>query len=465
MPDLVRTRRGGALTGTMKMTAFNLKSALKNGAAYLEDVYGGAAIIMALMTPIIIGGLAFGAEVGGWELTKRQVQNAADTAVYAAGTQVRSGYDVDTITAAALAVATESGYKGGSAGLSLEYPPSTAPNAVDGTDPNGDSSYVYVTLTQDEDRRFTKFFASGSDTVTIGSAALAKIENGRPACVLSLAPTSSDAINVAGNTDVTLTGCDLAANSLSSSAVTQDGNAELETDCISTVGGTDFQNSNNVTLNDCGAPIENAPYTPDPYRNVAQPSTSLSCATTAEKNLFATNNNQERWPLPSSDSPTGTNLGKKYCGGSSEQIHGVTHLSPGVYILDGGTWHVSGTLQGDDVTLFLTNGATLDINAGATVDLSAPTSGQYSGLVIFYDRSNAGDSVINGGANFSLVGAVYGVKQDITFSGNTAGSGPGECTQIIGYTVHFTGNSDFDTDCSASGTTAILAGQSIKIVG
>ena len=69
------------------MSAFNLKSALKNGVAYLEDVYGGAAIIMALMTPVIIGGLAFGAEVGGWELTKRQQQNAADTAAFAAATR------------------------------------------------------------------------------------------------------------------------------------------------------------------------------------------------------------------------------------------------------------------------------------------------------------------------------------------------------------------------------------------
>ena len=98
------------------MSRFNLKSALNNGAAYLEDVYGGAAIVMALMTPVIIGGLAFGAEVGGWELTKRQVQNAADMAAFAAGTQVRSGQDDATITAAALAVAEHSGYEGGSTG-------------------------------------------------------------------------------------------------------------------------------------------------------------------------------------------------------------------------------------------------------------------------------------------------------------------------------------------------------------
>ena len=59
---------------------------MKLGAAFLEDRDGAAAIVIAFMTPILIGGLAFGAEVGGWEMTKRRIQNAADTAAYAAGT-------------------------------------------------------------------------------------------------------------------------------------------------------------------------------------------------------------------------------------------------------------------------------------------------------------------------------------------------------------------------------------------
>lgn len=165
------------------MSAYNLKSALKRGVSYLEDVYGGAAIIMALMTPIIIGGLAFGAEVGGWELTKRQVQNAADTAAYAAATQVRSGMGSDVVAAAALAVAEVSGYKGDANGLSVENPPSSAPNAADGTDPNGDASYVYVTLSQTANRNFTKFF-SANNSITIQSEALAHVQNGRPAFLL-----------------------------------------------------------------------------------------------------------------------------------------------------------------------------------------------------------------------------------------------------------------------------------------
>ena len=216
-----------------------------------------------------------------------------------------------------------------------------------------------------------------------------------------------------------------------------------------------------MTLNGCTAAIENSPYTPDPYRNVAAPTVPLACATNGELGQLLTNPHQTRSPKASSD-PT---FNKAYCGGGN--IQGTTNLSAGVYVLSGGNWKVNSgaELNGGNVTLYLTNGATLDINGGATIDMSAPLSGPYAGLLVFFDRTNTGSSKINGGSNFSMVGAIYGAKQNIEFTGNTTGSGPGECTQVIGYTVSMTGNSDFDTDCSNSGTTQILAGQSIKVVG
>ncbi len=295
------------------MTAFNLKSKLKLGATFLEDRYGGAAIIMGLMTPIIIGGLAFGAEVGGWELTKRQVQNAADTAAYAAGTQVRSGEDIDAITQAATLVAGESGFKGGDDGVAVEYPPATAPLAADGTDPNGDNDYVYVTLTQTTERNFTKFF-SGSDSVTFQSAALAMIESGRPACVLALHPSASGAISTGGSTDVDLSGCDIAANSISSTAITANGNgSNVEADCISAVGDVSVNGTYNL---DCPAPISNGPKTADPYATVPMP-TAASCDLSYTANQYTQNSN------PSTPGPGSTGQGF----GFSAQLGTSTELS------------------------------------------------------------------------------------------------------------------------------------------
>lgn len=448
------------------MATLSFKSRLTLGARFRDENYGGAAIVMALMTPVIIGGLAFGAEVGGWELTKRQIQNAADTAAFAAGTQVRSGATIAVIESAAEAVAAESGYDGGPSGVVVEYPPATAPNAVDGTNPNGNNNYVYVTLTQTAERRFTKFFASGSDSVTFVSSALVNVENGRPACVLSLHASASGAVTATGSTAVTLTGCDVAANSLSSSAVTVSGSANITTDCVSAVGGVSATSGLNMT--ECSEAIENAPLTADPYRYVTEPTVPTTCASNTEKNKFLTNNNQTASPKSTFGNPNSINAA--YCGGGN--IHGTTNLDSGVYVLKGGTWKVNSTatLNGAGVTLYLAcNGpsdcATLDINGGATINLTAPLTGTYKGIVIFFARDNTGSSKINGGSNFDLAGAVYGAKQNIEFSGSTTGSGPGRCSQVIGYTVQFTGNAGFNTDCSNSGTTEIRTAQSIKIVG
>lgn len=424
--------------------------------AFVADRRGAAAIVMALLTPILIAGLAFGAEVGFWELQRRKLQNAVDTAAYAAATQLRSGVkDETTLKTFALDVAIEGGYKAGPAGIGLSNPPASGGYA-------GNADAIRVTLDHTIKRGFTGIFKADPIQFTVESTVL--VRNGRPACVLSLNPTAASAIKVGGSTSVSLTGCDIAANSISSSSITQGGSSTLSADCISTVGES---NMSSITLSDCPAPIEHAPVTADPYRDVPEPDASMGCASVNDKKEFTTQPNNVGNPLPTSESPTNNNLGLAYCLSGNNIIQGETNLAPGVYVIKGpGEVKVNAgaILRGDDVTLFLTDGATLDIAGGAVIDLSAPKTGPYAGIVVFFDRDFTGASTINGGANFSLVGAVYGPSQDIQFSGNTTGSGPGECTQVVGSTVEFIGNSGFNTDCSASGTRSIRTAQAIKIV-
>ena len=434
-----------------------LKSRLKLGAAFASDVHGGAAIIMALMTPIIIGGLAFGAEVGGWELTKREVQNAADVAAYAAGTQARSGETNAVAEAAAENVATLSGFKGDADDLTLERPPSSAPNAADGTNPNGNSSYVYVTLTQTASRTFTKFFAT-SDTVSFQSAALAKIESGRPACILALHPSASGAIATGGSTTVTLTGCDIAANSVSTSAIAANGNGSSVTaDCISAVGNVAVNNTYHLT---CASPINNGPKTADPYATVPSPA-SASC--TSSK-TFA------QFPAQ------GSGTMRCYTGSSGGVTVGsnVTLASNTTYVFEntGATsldWKISGnkTVTGAGVTLVFKGKWSVKINGNTQLAISAPTSGTYKGIAIFGDRSNQVDFDNTGNSAGKIVGAVYSANKNstITYTGSSTTYSSGQCTQVIGGKVKFWGNGNFSTNCSNSGTRSIMAGQSIKIVG
>ncbi|MGE0181636.1 MAG: pilus assembly protein TadG-related protein [Parvularculaceae bacterium] len=446
------------------MSLLKLKTRFKNGAAYLEDVYGGAAIIMALMTPIIIGGLAFGAEVGGWEMTKRKLQNAADVAAFAAATQLRSGKDVATMTAAAKAVAETSGYVGGDPGIAVESPPSTAPLAVDGTDPNGKAAYVYVTLTQTDRRVFTRYFARGSDTVSFSTAAIAHIQNGRPACVLALHPSASGAVSTGGSTNVSLSGCDIAANSISQTAITSTGNGSSVTaDCISAVGSISVNSTYNLA---CPAPISNGPVTADPYANVPSPT---SCDYTGNTNNFTQSGN------PST--PAGSGAIRCYSGAANSwNFNRSISLAPNVtYVLENTSANQVASLQltggktitGANVTLHFKGKWNIKLVGNSTIDITAPTSGTYAGLALFGSRSSEVDMDLSGNNGAHIVGAVYSPNKDsdITYTGSNVAYSSGQCTQVIGGTVTFWGNSNFTTNCSNSGTKEIKAAQSIKIVG
>lgn len=415
-----------------------------------NDKRGTTAIAMAILTPIMIAGLAFGTEYSYFEGKKRNIQNTADTAAFAAATQVRSGVSEDEIKAAAKFIAKEGGFDDTKGTIDVQWPPTSGDYA-------GDNWAVQVTLVQNVERRFSKVY--NQTRLSIPATSVAFVQLGRPACVLSLHPSASESINVSGGTDVTLSGCDLAANSIASDAIDMNGSAKLTADCISAVGGTDTTNNLNIT---CPDPIEGAPVTRDPYAERPEPDiTTMTCASNGEKQKITRSNGTGN-PKPSSD-PT---FNKMYCGSGTETVQANINLSAGVYVFNGGNWKINSTanLSGSDVTLFFTGGASIDIAGNATVDISAPTSGDYAGLVLYFADGNTAQPKINGGSNFSMVGAIYGPDADIEFTGNTTGSGPGECTQVIGSTVTFSGNSDFDTDCSNSGTTEIRVAQSIRVV-
>ena len=109
------------------------------------------------------------------------------------------------------------------------------------------------------------------------------------------------------------------------------------------------------------------------------------------------------------------------------------------------------------MTLIFTSSTMTDwpsatINGGATVNLLPPTTGPTAGITMFGDRNiPVGTSFkFNGGASQYLGGAIYFPTGDVTFAGG-AGTNT-SCTQLIGDTVTFTGNSNLAVNCSNYGT-------------
>jgi Flp pilus assembly protein TadG len=256
-------------------------------------------------------------------------------------------------------------------------------------------------------------------------------------CVLSLDRTAGGAIAAQGSTSVNLNGCSLYDNSDSATALTVGGSASLSALSVGVVGDLSGGAGITTTLG-----IKTHAWTvDDPYANDSFPN-FFACT---EHNFTA-------------KSAVTINPGV-YCGGMKLNAGANVTLNPGIYYLDGGSLTVNGgaTLAGNGVTLVFTkkNGsdyATANINGNATVNLTPPKSGSTAGIVVFGDRGIPLGTTFkfNGGATQYLGGAVYVPTGAISYAGGAGTSTT--CTQIIGNTISFVGNSSLAINCSSYAT-------------
>lgn len=256
-------------------------------------------------------------------------------------------------------------------------------------------------------------------------------------CVLSLDPSASGAITAQGSTTINLNGCSLYDNSNSPTALTAGGSATISALSVGVVGG--ISGSDHIVVQQ-GIKTAIGPVK-DPYAEAAF-ANFPGC-------------NEEKFTAKS----TVTINPGVYCDGISVNAGANLTLNPGVYYLDGGGLTVNGgaTVTGTGVTLVFTrktakDWATATINGNATVNLTPPNFGPTAGIVIFGDRNIPIGTTFkfNGGAAQYLAGAIYLPTAAITFAGGAGTST--SCTQIIGNTVAFVGNSALAINCNSYAT-------------
>ena len=395
---------------------------------FVKDSSGSVAVVVAVAFPVLIGGMGLGAEVGYWYLAERKLQHAADLAAFAAAVRLAQGDDDETLDAVALHVARESGFSEAQGSLVLHHPPIAGPNA-------GNDEMVEVKLTRNIERAFSQFFHTG--TVDVQGRAVALALPGAPVCVLALSATASNALYAKGSASASFENCVIASNSESTSSFHMQG-ATFAADCVYAAGGYQSTGgSNSLTLAECEEVQEDHDPLPDPYGDIAVPTAPAGCINPG------TIQNTTVTPTLNHSS------GMKYVRYCSLTVKGNVTFQPGLYIIDGAFTNTGNTtLNGTGVTFVV--GGNVTLNGNLTMNLSAPTSGDYSGILFFGDDDATLEEIkINGNASSVLQGAVYFQTGNLLFTGSSAASDG--CTQIIANTIEFSGNSGIRSSCDNAG--------------
>lgn len=438
---------------------------------FASDEYGGIAIMAAFMMPVLVGGVALGAETGYWYMKQRKLQHAADVAAYAGAIRMMQG---DT-KAAMEPTAQRIGQCTWDNSPTCATTPVTVTITIN-TPHNGDATRVEAIASESLPRYLTAIFKS--DPINISARAVAKytLESSSKACVLSLKKNAPVGVKVAGNTSVSFNGCDVVSNSGSdSSFMMQSGAAVITTDCIRVSGEASTNAGADINLK-CEKIVEGRPALQDPYEDVPEPAVLGTCQ---GKNVG--NPNSTATITPTDAHPSGL-TSRNYCNGLD--LKGTVFLKPGIYLIGGGGLSINaqanvsvlddnndGNTEG--IVFFMYDQAPVTMNGDANLNLSPITLAQhpmengrtytYAGLLFFASRTNTAQQQINGGSSSNMSGAVYAPSGDVQFSGNS-NSGTGGCMQLVGGTIEFTGTSGVAADCSSIGGSPIYSNPSAALV-
>lgn len=397
----------------------------------IRDERGSTAIIVALSMTVVMAGAAFGVETSYWYYKDMQLQAAADAAAYAGALAKREGGDLSDATDAGTKVAVNNGYNETVGSAVFNSPPSTGSHMT--------TKAVEVVLEETAERYFSSIITN--TPVLLRARAVATYEDAGSACILALHTSASKAALFSGSSTSKFLGCSVMSNSLADDAVTIQGTGKLETSCVYSAGGISTTASG-LKLDDCKSTQVGVSPVGDPYADVPEPTASATCQGTSGATL---------------------NPGT-YCSGLS--LKGTVSLNPGVYVIKGGDFTVNANalVTGSGVTIYIKGSGRVSMNGNSTTQLSAPTDGDYSGVLFMGDRTDKGSTKnsFNGTNDSTLTGALYFANQPLVFNGNF--SGLNGCTQIVALTVEWNGNANVKKDCTAYGMKSLPAAQLVKLV-
>lgn len=422
---------------------------VKKGLAACDE--GLSAILTALMLPVLVGFVGLGVDVGMWYAKKRALQSAADSASISAALTYAARHDLTSARGFAVGDAERNGFDSATGTTTINIPPLSGTNMAD-------PGAAEVILKEPQRLFFTSLFIREAVVVRTRAVASASALPGSH-CIVALDPAMDRAVDFSGTANATID-CGVASNSVSNSSIYIGGSGSLTADPVDTAG--DILISGSAELNTVTPPRLGGTV-PDPYAYLEIPASPAACITAAALPAGVT----VRRGGVSTSANNLTLVPGRYCGGLTLTNAENTTFAPGVYIIDGGDFKVSGTssMHGSGVTFILTGSgasyAQVDFAGGTDVQFSAPTSGPYAGILFFQDPhapSYRGATLLQnsilGGTRSDFTGVMYFPSQEVRFTGGAVTTS-NRCLHLVARKVTVTGNAHLGSQCGGTGVNPI----------
>lgn len=395
---------------------------------------GQAIVLIALAIVGLVGFTALSIDGGLVFSDRRNAQNAVDTAAMAAALSKLRGENFNN---AALALATANGYDNNGTSNTVTITTASTPNGEcpdTGTD-------ITVEITSHVETAFAPVVGTDQMTNTVSATSRAcdihtvggsPLYNGSSVFATKEGTcngANGSSIYVNGSGDVQIWGGNMGSASTDGGCLRfQGGEVQLKrqesgTACADIVtaaasGGT----FNNVNGQDgCGNRHYNQSFDAPPD------DLGITCSgnATTSGNAMSPGNFTGTFP-PSS----------------------VTTLNPGTYCINGDfRMNAHQNLTGNGVTIVLNTGR-IAWNGSSSVNLSAPTSGDYAGLVVYAPPSNTSQMTLNGNGDFIISGTFLAQNAACDYSGSE--DLQKATVQFICYTWQASGNSSLQIEWDAS---------------
>ena len=407
---------------------------------------GGVAAVVAILSPVLIGGMGLGAETGYWYLEARKLQNAADVAAHGAALRANQGDNQAGLQGFADYIVGESDVNMTQTNVTVNRPPLSGAYIEDG-------NAVEIIVTQTVPRMFSAIY--DNTPLDLDARAVATALSGGSGCVLALSPDEQGAITITGSASINLIQCDFISNATGVGFDMSGQAGAAIAGCVQTTGTATVTANLIVT---CAELRQNRAPVPDPFASLTEPALTGACQATQQGQ-----NNQTTTITPVESHASGMSS-MRFCNGLT--LRGTTHLDPGIYLIEGGDFRINSNavITGTDVVFYMADDVEMRFNGTATTNLTAPTTGDYAGMLFFSSRNaTSARHVVNGNIGSAFNGVVYAPSSHLEYSGNNS-TGFTSCTQIVADTIDFTGNGMMMMHCLFPPAQTIEVASSVTIV-